>query len=276
MIEYSQCINKSIRLCSVTAQLFMCLSKVFVLFVVFSLFAAQCFSENKAVKVATDTWLDYTNKDGSGYYYDLLHTIYSTKGIEVSVEHMPYSRGMLKLRRGEVDILLGGYKGEFDDAWYAQLPVDIDNIDVAVSKELNAEWRGEESLQGKRIVAAFGNDFDQFYNIDASYMELRDIDAMLKMLMTGRVDAVLNYRRTIRKSIDDLNAKDIYIKESVFQQPIYFIFNQTAKSKAYKAIFDTEMEKLVESGAIKKMLQDYFGEDVYYPDYEKYKQQLNN
>lgn len=158
-------------------------------------FSLNAFSDTKVIRVVTDTWLNVTNKDGGGYFYDLLRAIYAPHEIKLNVQHMPYPRALVKLSNGEADLLLGAYEGTFEKDWYSLYPVGIDLIDVAMGRELHNQWQGKKSLEGKRIVAMYGYDADVFFDLKADYNEVSSVDSMVKMLMAGRADALIGYKK---------------------------------------------------------------------------------
>lgn len=248
-------------------------SPIRLMYPVFALVCICCSSaladEPIKIKVVTDIWLNSTNKDGSGYYFDLLRDIYTPHGIELSIEFTPYSRALAKLKYGQVDVLLGAYKGQFKDDWYSQYPVENDVVDGLINSQLNEKWQGLKTLKGKKVVAEFGYAFGDFIGIDADYTEMRDVDAMIKMLASGRVDAILDYKINLLPKIQAMGLADrLIIKHGVFEMPVYFVFYKPPQANNFKQIFDVGMKTMVEEGRLKPLLIKHLGGQEYYPDFD--------
>ena len=217
--------------------------------------------------MVTDEWSLYTEKDGSGYYFDLVREVFEPRGINIQIQHMPYPRAVAKVNTGEADMILGAYYGKFDKSWYSDRPVELDKVDVAVTQDFYKHWQGKSSLVGKRVAYKFGYSFNDFFSLEAEYLEVRDEYALIKMLMSGRVDAVLDYERNFRKALQEMGVEeDVVILDGVFFPPIFFAFHNSPKALEYKRIFDTEMLKLRASGKVRELLIKNVGDDVRYTD----------
>lgn len=223
-------------------------------------------SAPRSIKVVTDVELVAT-----GYYYNLLHSVFDPHQIALDITYMPYSRAIQQLQKGKADVLLGTYPGFFDASWYSKYPVEIDTVDALISPQLNKQWQGPQSLQGKNIGAAFGYAYDQVFKLNANYREYRNIDSMLKMLASGRIDAILDYRVNILPAKKRLNfGKQFVLKQSIFTMPIYFVFYPSEHGLHHKTIFETEMAKLITNGELKTMITKYLGHEEFYPDYSQF------
>ena len=223
----------------------------------------------ESIKIVTDAWVNTTNRDGSGYFFDLLHKIYDPYNIELDVHFVPYGRSLVMLSNGEADVVLGVYAGEYPQLWYAKYPVGTDIVDVAISEAVANEWQGLESLKGKRVVMTFGYSTESFMSLSANYSEVRNVESMLKMLAAGRVDAVIGYKKDFIPLWQTLGQKKpLIIKEEMFRFPIFFAFHTSERVSKYKQIFETEIKKIIDSGELKKMLHQGIGNMEYYHGYD--------
>ena len=228
-------------------------------------------SKPEVINVATDVWEGYTNKDGSGLYHEVLNRIYARSGTKVDVRYMPYGRSVVTLLHGEADLTTGNYRDTFKKEWYADCPLVKDNIDIAVNEDLYQQWQGPQTLKGKRIVSSYGMDFNQYFQLaDTIYSEVRSNELMVKMLVSGRTDAIIHYRKDIRSSYKKLGKDDYHIIPGVFTMPSYFVFYDSPTALAYKEIFDREFKKLIRSGEWRKLIIKYLNDDSYYPDYSQF------
>jgi polar amino acid transport system substrate-binding protein len=61
------------------------------------------------IRLASETWNDYTNADGSGLAWDVLREVFEPAGVKVKIRSVPYTRSVGLARRGEVDAWVGSY-----------------------------------------------------------------------------------------------------------------------------------------------------------------------
>ena len=221
--------------------------------------------------IATDLWQTYTHKNGNGLYQEILNRIYTPLGIKVNFKYMPYSRSVATLLNGEAHMTLGNYKETFKTEWYADCPMVEDNVDVALSKQLYEQWQGPKTLIGKRVVSSYGMNFNQYYQLDdVIYSEVRNNELMVKMLISGRTDAIIHYRNDIELNYKRLGQENLFLIRSVFNKPSYFVFYDSPEALRYKEIFETQFKGMIASGEWKKLVLKYLKEESYYPDYTKY------
>lgn len=80
------------------------------------------------IRLASETWNDYTNADGSGLAWDVLREVFEPAGVKVKIRSVPYTRSVGLARRGEVDAWVGSYHDETEGVLYARWHYDSDHI----------------------------------------------------------------------------------------------------------------------------------------------------
>ena len=223
------------------------------------------------IKVVTDEWVGYSSKDGRGLYFDVMDAVFKPLGYKISVQFMPHSRATASVRRGEADVVMGVYANFFPDINYSKYPVEFESVDAAFREETYQQWLQTKSLANLTVAARYGAFLDDYYDVGDKYMELRTQDAMIKMLVSKRIDVALNYVRELKTAIEKNKARGIVIHESIFQLPAYFIFANTPEAQKLKHIFDENMKKIIADGRLKQMVMDNLGDEKYYPDFSGYK-----
>ena len=108
---------------------------------------------------------------------------------------------------------------------------------------------------------------NSFHDLDVEYSEVRSVKALIKMLHSGRVDAILDYKLSLKPAFKEMGINDIYIKESVFKKPLYFIFYDAERDGEFKTLFDQGMKYLIDYDELKSIMLPWVGSDIYYPDY---------
>jgi polar amino acid transport system substrate-binding protein len=223
-------------------------------------------SAAETINVATSEWENYTNKDETGYYFDVIRKVFPTPQWQVNFTIVPFKRSVTMLSNGKADITLGVYDGDLIKGQYSKHILEQDLVDAAVSEAIATSWAGIESLAGKEVVASIGYGFDAISPVKMNYKEKASLDGMLKMLVGGRVDAVLDYELDIVKAEQEHNITPNYvIKKAVLSSPIFFGFSESDKGILLKKHFDEQIQKLIDSGKLKQMMQHSLGSSDSFP-----------
>lgn len=231
-----------------------------VLLVLLGLFGSNLWAADKVV-VATDEWSSYTNKDGTGYYFDVLRAVFPAPEYELEFKLVPYARSLKMVNGGDAHVVLGIYEGEVPQGQISKWVVEQDLVDVLLSPDLAKSWKGVESLAGKNVVAKIDYSFDTITDVKMNYSEKASIASMVKMLQAGRVDAVLDYEADLKPVMKAEKLGDEYkLIKSVMGSPIYFGFSSDAKGKQYLARFNQKYKELWDSKKIHEIMEENVGE----------------
>jgi ABC-type amino acid transport substrate-binding protein len=230
--------------------------------------SAASFSATQ-ITIATDVWEGFSNEDGTGYYTDVFKAIYEPKGIAVVVKYLPYKRARDMLESGNVDVMLGPYKGEQVDGNYSAHPLEMDVVDAAVTPAMAASWQGIESLEGKKVGAISGNEFDQYASVKMQYREVSNLKSLLKMLNHGRIDAVLDYEADIVSMQQKLGDEVSYvIEKGVMKNSGYAVFIKSDHGEKMLNIYNQAYLELHKNGVLKSLLIENTGTLEGYPTIE--------
>ena len=208
----------------------------------------------KEIHVVTDIWQGYTNKDGTGYYLDILREIYPPPAYTLNVSYVPFKRSLVMIEEGKADICLGVYQGDIPDDLLAKHFVENDKVDAVVSKQIAKSWKGLKSLKNRRVVAKIGYGFDVNFTFPIDYSEKINLLSMMKMLKANRVDAVLDYEIDIKKHWQESGLDEQFtIINAVIANQAFFGFAK--KEQELKAHFEKMFLALVQSGKILELGQ---------------------
>nr|WP_246033174.1 transporter substrate-binding domain-containing protein [Shewanella canadensis] len=215
------------------------------------------------VTISTDSWLGYTNRDGSGYYFDILKRVFPKPEWQLKIEMVPFSRVRYLIDHDRVNMALGFYSGDTTRALYSKYPVEVDSVDAAITPELAVIWQGVESLRLKKVQALLAYRYDEFISVPMYYEESSNLLEMLNRVNRGQVDAVLDYKPTMLSMAPQLQQlRQFVIVENVFRTEIYFVFSDNDKGAKLKLHFDTELKKLIDNGELDELFRHYVGPDA--------------
>ncbi|MCG9722192.1 ABC transporter substrate-binding protein [Shewanella sp. Isolate7] len=152
--------------------------------------------EAEEITVVTGNWPGYSTLDGKGYYLALLQSAFPAPKWKLSVDFVPFSRALYMVQH-KVDVGLGFYIDEVKPDYYCELPVEVDQVDVALTPELAAIWQDINSLKKKKVKALLEYRYDTFIKVPMYYEESSDLLQMLNHVNSGKIDAVLDYKRSL-------------------------------------------------------------------------------
>ncbi|MCP4024670.1 MAG: transporter substrate-binding domain-containing protein [Desulfobacteraceae bacterium] len=227
--------------------------------------------------------MGYTNKDGSGAYWEVLKAIYEPMGIKVDTKTLPWARAVINIKARDSDALVGAYYHQDQDGkdylypkWHLSVE---DNITAVYKKGAVFDWQaqGLKDLSGKRIGWIRGYDFDGGFlnHINIIKCELNNLSSGIKMLYLNRIDILLDYKASIlleaKKLKIDLNKKMV-VQVAKQGDKLFVAFANTDKSKSLIQIYDKQMDQLVESGEIEAIYEKWgFGKEKFGKDRYSYK-----
>jgi len=112
--------------------------------------SALSFNTGK-VSVATAVWPDYAEKDSKGgYFLELLLLAFPTPQYQFDINYVPYQRSKQLLNNRQVDIAVSMIKGA--PTYTSEHSIYLGAVyHVALSKQLEQQWQGVDSLIGKRV-----------------------------------------------------------------------------------------------------------------------------
>ena len=219
-----------------------------------------------SVLVATDAWEGYSNKDGSGYYLELINTIFNDAGVAVTIKIVPYPRSMEMVSNQKADVMLGAYPGADIKGVYSKRPLNVEKIDAAISPALEANWQGPNSLAGKKVGAVKGLNFDTYLDVEMEYKEVSKLTSLMKMLDKGRMDAVLAAEADILEADKSAGGVSYVLKHAVINNKAYAVFSNSPNGKAMLSVFNQGIEKLHANGKLREIMQSNLNTTVFYPD----------
>lgn len=224
-------------------------------------------SAAETVLVVTDEWATFSNKDGSGYYFDIIRAVYPSPQFDVKIEFLPYARSLMLVMEGKADIVLGIYDGDVPEAQRSADPIEIDSVDALTTPDIAQHWNGLESFSKKRVMARTDYGFDEMLPADAIYSEYHSLPSIIKMLVARKIDAVLDYEADIEplRQETGLTNEFVYVR-GVITKYVYIGFSKSRPELQQR--FDQEYKKLYQSGKIREFILKNLGSDARLPKLE--------
>ena len=146
----------------------------------------------KTINVVAPMWEEYTNADGSGMYWDILRSIYSTAGIKLKPSIVPWNRAMKMVTKYQIyNAIVGEYLDSEEALLFPKYPIDVEYMSV-LAKKSATDWQGVESLVGKRV--GWIKDYDVIKEQDRNFTlrEYRTTEQGIELLNSGKLDYIID------------------------------------------------------------------------------------
>ena len=197
----------------------------------------------------------YVDAQARGLYVALARAVFPAPQYELRVRIVPFARAVAMVSRGEAQ-LLPGTNLPGDGLQLSQAVTDRDVVSAAVLRGGFPDWQGAESLRGRRVVAQIGFAYQRYTEVPMRYEERHDLKAMLRMMLLGRVDAVLDYGPRIDEALGQIEGRErIELKPGVLVQPLYFAFQKNPKGDRLRKVFDEGFERLLREGRLRALYE---------------------
>ena len=219
--------------------------------------------ENKAIQqisVVSDEWKDYTNKDGSGAYWEVVKAVFEPLDIAVQTQIMPWARAELTVKRQQADALLGSYYqgNQLDTFIFPKWHISMEDSIIALHKinnDIQFQSENLQSLQGKRLIWVRGYEFEKtlFSGMTVNKHVISKPKQAIIMLERNRADVFIDYESSIRQAaLETQLTLDTQYRMQVIKKgnKLYLAFSNTARGKRLSKLFDQQMETLTSTGAI--------------------------
>lgn len=204
-------------------------------------------------------WEDYTNKDGTGMYWDILRTIYSNQGIKLKSSTVPWNRALKMVTKYEIyNAIVGEYRDSKEALIFPKYPIDVEYMSALSTKSSEA-WQGLGSLTGKRVG------WIKDYNViterqrDFSLREYRTTEQGLELLNAGKLDYIIDEWDELAIVLKDKNLaiENYHMNDMRKGRDVYVAFTDNAISKVLVEIYNEQVEAMVKSGSMQALYKKW-------------------
>ncbi|WP_428243454.1 substrate-binding periplasmic protein [Gynuella sp.] len=211
----------------------------------------------ETVKVMLEPFPPLITEDGNGLSVDFLREIEKLSDLKFEIVIVNYARAKNELKTGNVDLIghtpyemevpeFYTYAQELN--WSINSPADVYSLDAAKISEDNFKTL-------KRIGTPKGNEgfFSDIFGIPVGqFVGGNSVESLVKMLESGRIDALLFERASVMNTLQLQGVHGIYYR-GVLDIPIGFAVPKNAKGDQLKAKLESlfkqvDQDKVYEPG----------------------------
>jgi len=222
-----------------------------------------------SIQIVTPFWENFTNKDGTGLYFEIVREVYEPAGIRMKFRIVPWKRAKKLIYGAKADALLGEYReAEFLMPRY---PLYVEKTDAVYKKDALPGWEGPKSFVGKRLIWLRGYDYHETLaeELDIKQIKWDEVDTHAQawgMIDEGRadfyMDAAVDIQQYIRKNAVKTDQYEI---RNVYTNNVYMEFAKTPRSGELIKIYDQRIPELLKNGRLKQIYEKW---DMEFPDFK--------
>jgi methyl-accepting chemotaxis protein/ABC-type amino acid transport substrate-binding protein len=216
--------------------------------------------DKTAVTTALEINQAELDEKSTGYYIDLLKSIYSVYGLEIKILHRNYDEAVKLLQAGTVDIFPGPYENEVKGVLYSKMPFDSDEICAVNLKKPAFTWQGVKTLEGKKTAYIKGYELKKYINADMIISEVPTVADGFRLLKTEKIDFFLHESDRIKSFIEE-NPDEIeenYCINPLSHMELYMCFADSSTGRELLKIWDSEFPPLLSEGAVNKLQRKWY------------------
>lgn len=206
------------------------------------------------VRIAAETWPGHTEVDGSGMAWDIFRLVFEPAGVQLQVQHVPYTRSIGLVQRGEADAWVGSYLNEVrHQVFYPRWNYDFDQIVALGLKSTPVPTL--DNLGSFRLVWVRGYEYQRYLPNLHQYREVIRRSGILGMLDQGHADLYIDALGEVSDILAATAEPSRYRMTPLTTLPLYLGFADNPRGRALAELFDQRMEQLVADGSLRPIFK---------------------
>lgn len=238
--------------------------------------SSTAFAEDKTIVIAGDNWCpincseDETDK---GFMIDVATEALASSGYSVKYEEIPWTRAVGLAREGQIQAIVGAFKGDAPDFHFPQSPL-LNISPNSLFVKTGSQWQFSDirSFNDIRLGTIKGYDYGEVLNAyiqsvvstdDSSIVQIYGNDAVnrsIQFLLRDRIDVFVE-----TGPVFWYQAKQMGISDQVKQvghvsepEPCFIAFSPAlGNSKELTSALEKGIGSLKKQGRIKKIAEKY-------------------
>jgi polar amino acid transport system substrate-binding protein len=204
--------------------------------------------------MASEEWINATNRDGTGLFWDIFRAVYEPVGIKTKFVIYSFNGSVSLVKNNRVDAAVGIYPAMIEGALYSHYPFVTDYVLALYKKNRIEQWNGQITLQDKKVAWIKGYSYDKYLDVPVVKAEFDRREEILRRLAQNHVDFFMDTRNNMESVLNQgIIEVSRYTVEPVLELDRYLVFARNIKGQKLKNVFDHRFPRLVLSGEIEKL-----------------------
>lgn len=231
----------------------------FLLLLLCLLLPLTAFAESKPTtfNLSSEEWVDFSNADGSGYYFDLYRMIYQPEGIELKTIVSSYDRSVNAVKIHRADGWIGAYWQDEDFALYPDKEKHLGYDQVVIVMKKGKGLDSVNALAGQKLGWIRGYGYDDYLDVKVNVYEAKDRKTGIKLVQAGRLDGFLDSRDELEEAFAEgtYNINEFEVRDIV-KLYLYPAFGNSAKGEQLRDIWNRRYEELKDSSEFIALMEE--------------------
>jgi len=197
--------------------------------------------------IGADEWIDYTNKDGSGVYFEILKKIFNNNTLVFKTA--PFEQTVKHFAEGQLDAVVGVYREDVNRAFFPQWFLDTEYPILAFYDPKQTTVTQASDFVSLSTGWLRGYRFNRFLSSSKHQLLVDDLDTGFTLLSQHKIDAFLDYAY-------NLTAKEQLRYQTYEIMParhIYVAFQHNHNGYLLTKQFNQQMQILRDSGELQHL-----------------------
>jgi len=248
---------------------------IMVFTIVFFLINFAVLAKEKIVVLADENYQPYSfieKNELKGIYVEILKEIgKNLKNYEISLEPIPWVRGLKMIENGEVYAIIPPYFRPVERPYmYYSEPILQEELVLVGLSKLNKKW--PQDFKGNKIGINRG--YSIFNDAEKKIIKIEEANSTednIQKLLTGRIDFYTNDKYSILWALENLKKSKLVPSETlvkvheivVLRKDWSYIgyskFYNFSKKQEFESLVNIEIEKMKKNGKIDEIIKRYIG-----------------
>ena len=209
-----------------------------------------------------------SQKDGTGYYWDLLRAVFEEEGIKLEHSSAPFVRCLKNVDYKEVDGAVAAFKTHERAKKFTYPKSRLNFSSYGLTYLKGTSFDKLESVKGS-VGIIRGYDFSSWLPSSLELIYLNDNFQAIKMLKTKRLeyhaDDLQDVLLTLKKMGERPNQ---FVYKTFYTKDLYMLFTKDTRGQNLADKFDTGLRKVFENGTLEILIKEYGLVNSILPDFK--------
>jgi hypothetical protein len=210
----------------------------------------------KTISVVAPVWEGYTNKDGTGVYWEVLKEIYEPLGISVKTKSVPWNRAMKMVSKYRTyNAIVGEYRDSEESVIFPDYSIDTEYMSALTKNTSGHKFTGLSSLTGKTVGWIKDYEVIPESKRDFKLREFRNIEQGIEYLNGGKLDFLIDDWDEIAAAMKEasMTSADYSVDAMPEGTPLYAAFSVDNISREFIKIYNERIPILAKSGKLEEI-----------------------
>ncbi|ASP37574.1 hypothetical protein CHH28_02300 [Bacterioplanes sanyensis] len=214
----------------------------------------------KVVNVVAPEWPDFSNKDGTGLYWDVVKAVYEPAGIRVKHATVPWNRAMKMVTKYPVyNAIIGEYKDSEEPLRFPDYAIDVERLAVLYPVGKGIEWQQQATFSNRTVGWIKDYEIIPQDQRDFTLREFRDTADGVGLLMEGKLDMLIDEWDEIAMALQEagVGIENFEMHDMPEGTDVYVAFADSDLSNYLIEVYNRRIPELVKEGKLQAIYQKW-------------------